>query len=599
MTPDATGRRERLEALRGALVQLRGDAAAAERAATERIEHVDPAHRSAAANLVRYRALRCHDLRNLQVRLSQEGLSSLGRMESDVLRNLDAVLGMLDAAIGDGRSSVPEPGPPDSEPWFELSANAAALLGGTPDDRTTRIMVTLPSDAASDASLVRSFVHAGMNLARVNCAHDQHDAWSAMATHVRSAGEGVRIAMDLGGPKLRTGPIEAGPRVVKIKPSRDAAGRVVSPTTVWTGRAPLHCGDPEVPITDSDWVERRVVGDRVTFREARGRTRTMAVVETTGTGVELVGDRTSYLVPGTILAVGEDATTVGALPATPQSLRVRRGDLLVLTSSLEPAVPTSDGRHRIGCTLPEAFGAVHEGHRVLFDDGKIGGVVTSASEDEIHVSITSAPIRGTKLKAEKGINFPDTTLPIPALTDEDREDLDAVVALADIVEISFVRTADDVRELLGLLEEKDALDIGVVVKLETVAGFEALPEVLLELMRWKRVGVMIARGDLAVEAGFERLAEVQEETLWLCEAARVPVIWATQVLDSLADAGVPTRAEVTDAAQGERAECVMLNKGPYIVEAITALDDILRRMHRHIYKKNPLLRKLGAWDVGE
>jgi pyruvate kinase len=111
-------------------------------------------------------------------------------------------------------------------------------------------------------------------------------------------------------------------------------------------------------------------------------------------------------------------------------------------------------------------------------------------------------------------------------------------------------------------------------------------------MKAPRSGVMIARGDLAVECGFERLAEVQEEILWLCEAAHVPAIWATQVLESLAKDGQPSRAEITDAAMSHRAECVMLNKGPYILEAIHMLDGILRRMHGHQTKKSPALRKL-------
>ncbi|NLU84284.1 pyruvate kinase [Rhodococcus sp. HNM0569] len=584
--------------LRGELRDLRSAALDAEQEAGERIARVAPEHRDAAANMVRYCALRSRDLRGLQDRLAQVGLSSLGRMEPDVLRNLDAVLAMVNAALGDSTDDAPAD-VDTGEAGAELFRKAAALLGGAPDDRSTRIMVTMPSDAATDAALVRSFTAAGMDLARINCAHDGPEEWAAMAVHVRSSGEDVRIAMDLGGPKLRTGPIRPGPEVVKIKPRRDAAGRVLAPSAVWLGRAPLHADDTAVPVAGTGWLARRVVGDRIDFRDARGRRRRMRVVETTGTGVHLLGDRTSYLVPGTAIGVGNDSTTIGPLPATEQALRVSRGDALVLTASQEPAEPTSDGRHRIGCSLPDVFGAVHEGHRVLFDDGKIGGVVTSVSENEIHVGITSAPIGGTKLKAGKGINLPDTELPIPALTDEDKADLDSVVELADIVEISFVRSAADVRELLELLDARDAPELGVVVKLETVAGFAALPEALLELMRRPRVGVMIARGDLAVEAGFERLAEVQEETLWLCQAARVPVIWATQVLDSLADAGVPTRAEVTDAAQGERAECVMLNKGPYIVEAIGALDDILRRMHGHLYKKNPLLRRLTSWRIGD
>jgi pyruvate kinase len=110
------------------------------------------------------------------------------------------------------------------------------------------------------------------------------------------------------------------------------------------------------------------------------------------------------------------------------------------------------------------------------------------------------------------------------------------------------------------------------------------------------VGVMIARGDLAVECGYERLAELQEEILWICEAAHVPVVWATQVLEQLAKEGMPSRAEITDAAMGVRAECVMLNKGPHIVQAVAALDDILHRMEAHQNKKRSMLRQLRLAD---
>jgi pyruvate kinase len=89
---------------------------------------------------------------------------------------------------------------------------------------------------------------------------------------------------------------------------------------------------------------------------------------------------------------------------------------------------------------------------------------------------------------------------------------------------------------------------------------------------------------------------VQAKILWLCEAARLPVIWATEVLDQLACTGKPSRAEVTDAAMAQRAECVMLNKGPYIDTAMSVLDDILRRMSRHQRKKTPLLQPLLSWS---
>ncbi len=115
-------------------------------------------------------------------------------------------------------------------------------------------------------------------------------------------------------------------------------------------------------------------------------------------------------------------------------------------------------------------------------------------------------------------------------------------------------------------------------------------------MKRRRIGVMIALGDLAIECGYERLAELQEEILWLCEAAHLPVIWATQVLEQLATSGLPSGAEISDAAMSERAECVMLNKGPYINDAVVAIDNILQRMARHHYKKNALLRNLHSWQ---
>ncbi len=163
---------------------------------------------------------------------------------------------------------------------------------------------------------------------------------------------------------------------------------------------------------------------------------------------------------------------------------------------------------------------------------------------------------------------------------------------ADVVELSFANTARDVERLQEHLERLGKGRPAIVLKIETRRGFENLPDMLLAAMRWPCCGVMIARGDLAVECGFERLAEVQEEILWICEAAHVPVIWATQVLETLAKEGMPSRAEITDAAMGHRAECVMLNKGPHVLSAVRVLDDILRRMQAHQTKKRAMLREL-------
>jgi pyruvate kinase len=186
---------------------------------------------------------------------------------------------------------------------------------------------------------------------------------------------------------------------------------------------------------------------------------------------------------------------------------------------------------------------------------------------------------------------------LPALTDQDIKDLAVVAKEADLVGLSFVHRATDIATLRARLRELGAPDLGIVLKIETRRGFENLPQLLFSAMASKAAGVMIARGDLAVECGYERLAEVQEEILWAAEAAHMPVIWATQVLETLAKTGLPSRAEITDAAMGERAECVMLNKGPHITEAMRTLDDILRRMQAHQAKKRPLLRALRAWSM--
>ncbi|NNF61720.1 MAG: hypothetical protein HKN06_10400, partial [Gammaproteobacteria bacterium] len=155
---------------------------------------------------------------------------------------------------------------------------------------------------------------------------------------------------------------------------------------------------------------------------------------------------------------------------------------------------------------------------------------------------------------------------------------------------------EDVDALLAALEGYGAHP-GIVLKIETEQGFHNLVRLLLTAMRTYPVGIMIARGDLAIECGWERLAELQEEILWLSEAAQVPVVWATQVLEGKTRKGLPSRAEISDAAMSQRADCVMLNKGPHIIEAIEMLDNILRRMQAHHDKKTATLRKLSVADV--
>lgn len=600
----------RIEAVRASVV-VHGEVGAA-----RDVGHpVHPAHRTSAANLDHFVALRSSDLRSLQHDLAALGLSSLGRSEAHVLATLDAVDRALRAIAG----MMPNEFEPTLAPTFEdgpelLRRKTDDLLGEPSGQRETRIMVTLPSDAGVRPDLIESFVRLGMDVARINCAHDDAATWKAMANHVRVAaaahGRDVKILMDLAGPKLRTGPIRLGPVVLRLKPRRDVYGRVLQPS-----RAVLVASDNEPPDNSVQQVPRipvelaflgaLEVGDELRFSDARDAQRMLTVVATDQLGAHVRGTKTIYLTPGIVLEAGPGrmAGTVGALEPTEGALPLSVGDLVELVPGVgADAVAVlgeswAAGGCRLGCTLAAAVTALACGDRVFFDDGKFGGVVESTDDRKAWVRITSAPPGGGKLKAEKGINVPDTCVPVAALTEQDVEDLATVVGLADMVALSFVRDPADVELLQDRLTELGATDIGLVLKIETVQAFNRLPGLLRQAMRTERVGVMIARGDLAVEAGYVRLAELQEEILWLCEAAHLPVIWATEVLDQLARTGRPSRSEITDAAMSERAECVMLNKGPHIVDAIVTLDDILRRMAEHQSKKRPLLRPLRSWAL--
>jgi pyruvate kinase len=323
------------------------------------------------------------------------------------------------------------------------------------------------------------------------------------------------------------------------------------------------------------------------------------VIETGPGSCEVEIWDTTYLETDTALSCDGDIALLGALARIPQYHLLRVGDVLVLTRELDPATPWRHGQPgiaRIGCTFPAAFEAARTGQRVILDDGKLTGIIEDVTPGELKVRILSAAAKGSRLRAEKGINLPDTDLNAAAVSDADLPLLEVAAAHADMVAVSFLRHENDVDEIHGYLRRVRAEHLGLVLKIETTAAFARLPEILLHAMRSPLVGVMIARGDLAVEAGYERLAEVQEEILWLCEAAHLPVIWATEVLDQLARTGRPSRAEVTDAAMAQRAECVMLNKGPHIDTAISVLDDILRRMSRHQRKKTPLLQPLLSWS---
>ena len=270
--------------------------------------------------------------------------------------------------------------------------------------------------------------------------------------------------------------------------------------------------------------------------------------------------------------------------------RARVGDELCLWQCGAP-LPKHPGLV-VGCTMPEILGDLAPGDRVFYDDGKLSGVVREVTSDGARIDIRMARKERVKVRSGKGLNFPDSRLRVPSLTKKDLSDLAFVARYADMVGLSFVRNVEHVELLQRELARLGASELGIVLKIETTQAFESLPRLLLTAMQSPCVGIMVARGDMAIELGFERLAEAQEEVLWLGEAAYFPVIWATQVLEGLTKTGVPSRAEVTDAAMAGRAECVMLNQGDYQLEALRFLRNVLERMEQHQQKKRSMLRLL-------
>jgi len=576
------------------------------------LSSVDSRARASAENLLHYLAVRQLDMRPLQWKLIPLGLTSLGGMEASSRCSIQAVSRALHALSGQPVPEFPAPPVDFVTGPLQLQANANRLLGAASGKRAVRIMVTMASEAADDYQLVLSLLKAGMDVMRINCAHDDAKAWEMMVKNLRRAeretGRSCKVYTDLAGPKLRTGPIESLGRIRKVRPIKNRRGAAVAPVLVWFTSADENPpeGVSDVIPVNAEALEGAVPGCFLALEDARKKSREFRILSTSMHSVLAEASQTCYFETGGGLHLvdrnGEVVShgEIGLLPEIVMPISLVEGDTLILVRDGlcgSHAVRDEDGHvlkpARIPCTLDAIFECVKADERIFFDDGKIGGCVESRTAEEVRIRITRTAVNGGKLRPEKGINLPDTNLQISALTEKDIADLEFVAKHADIVGLSFVRTPEDVIALQTRLLALEAGRIGMVLKIENCTAFQNLPWLLLAGQRWPTLGIMVARGDLAVEIGFDRLSEVQEEILWLCEAAHVPVIWATQILETLAKTGAPSRAEVTDAVASGSAECAMLNKGPYITEAVEFLSGVLERVESHHMKKHNLLRRLS------
>lgn len=447
---------------------------------------IHPDQHPAAHNMIHYLTLRRQDIRLLQDQLHILGLSSLASSESHIRSQLQSILQRL------GQQYSPEQLEVCTYDYSlsQLEQKSKKLFGEKKEDIAPYIMVTFDASFADNYALIKTLLQNGMNVARINCAHDDEATWSRMIHHLKKACRSTRLTckvyMDLAGPKVR------------IQLMRKGAGK--------------------------------------------------------------------------------------------GKVKVKEGELIWLS---EDATAFTDEDIVINPNEPGIVQVLRKGDRVYIDDGIIKGVVESITSRGVGMRILRISSEKKQIKKDKGINFPDSAISIPSLTEFDKACLPFICNHADMVGYSFVRSAADLQELQVTLKSITPLPPHIIIKIETPEAVKNLPSLLLCGMQQKVFGVMIARGDLAVEIGFERMGEIQEEILWICEAAHVPVIWATQVLETLNKSGIATRSEITDASHASMAECVMINKGDHTIEVIETLRNIFQRTGGHHIKKRFTFRPLS------
>ena len=364
-----------------------------------------------AANLAHYLAVRQHELRTLQDRLAQVGLSSLGRGEAHILANLDSVIDILSRLTGRPAPAFPAgTGDVVTQPEGRriLEEHTAQLFGPKPAERNVRIMVTFAGDNATDYDSVRQLLLQGMDCARIDCTTREIVGRFPRSSTISAGvfaetGRPCRILMDLAGQKLRTGPVVAGPAVRHLKVRRNCYGAVVEPATVLIGADTRPGGLPAVAAGAAQYRltipaathEELLPDDRLSFTDTRGKRRHLEIAGRNASG-DLVAHcrQSAYLAADTRFEWYRRGTSghyrfgpgVPLIPfqGEPVPIRLFRGDPLLLVADGAPgrdALRHEDGRiiepARVNCTHAIAISALRPGHAVWIDDGKLGAVVES------------------------------------------------------------------------------------------------------------------------------------------------------------------------------------------------------------------------------
>jgi pyruvate kinase len=429
--PVKTKREEKLGRLAQDLEDILATATTFEQRYQAQLEEVHPDQVRSALNLLHYLALRQRDISDLQSELGMLGLSGLGQAEAHVLANVQAVLQALRQMRGKD-AKLPKSPVTFKQGRKLVRKHTSALLGKKLKGSSIRIMVTFPAEAADDYDLVHGMLVAGMNCARINCSQGGPPEWARMVTNVERArkatGRGCRIFMDLSGPKVRTGSMVPGPRVLRVHPDKDIRGRVIKPVKLTLvpeepgAEAPKRKG--VIPVS-LDLFERLDPGDRVRFVDTRDREGEFRVESIGGKKARALCPSTAFLEPGLSLSLesaeGERKGTgsIGTLPALEEVIVLRVGDTMVIHKDPRPGEPSRAAANgqparpaHTACSLPDILDDVRVGEPLILDDGKIHCVIREVSSEGIVVEVTYAKPDGTRLKANKGINLPKSSLRI-------------------------------------------------------------------------------------------------------------------------------------------------------------------------------------------
>jgi pyruvate kinase len=564
-------------------------------------------------NLRAYTYLRSKDITTLQEKLTNFGLSSLGRSQSCILSAINQDLIIVSALLGVDTKEL------ESHDNFlsfkesqRIMEEKATVFGKLDSDLITKVMVTLPSEAKDSPSLIRELIATDTSVLRINTAHDDPIAWGKMAQTIQEENKlqnkETKIYVDLAGPKNRTGKIIKNTYPFKIGSKEGEKVEITSKileNTLTKRESKDEKSIASLVVEDGFYEEAFKHQDKIFIQDVeRGKKQSFKLIVEEGKLFAII-DKKVLILPTTIVKLKTKRETLKSklhnFIVQTEIIRLFREDSIIITPNEIDGYSNYNYEGTvysaiINCSNKEIFNYVKIGDNIFIDDGKIGCKIVKLLPIGLECNVFLAKEQGTTLKEEKGINFPDTDLVIDAITPTDKKIFANIVEYADILGISFAQSDKDIKELQDMLKEINKESIAIVPKIETKLALKNLPKILEQLLQGDKFALMIARGDLAIEVGFDNLPYVQEEIFNICEAAHVPVIYATQILEGKMKNNLPSRAEVIDAANAQRADCVMLNKGPFVVDTIVSIKNILKTVHGIFHKNKQLLSNCKLWE---